>query len=56
MVANPFALEMVPRLIALHEAGKFDVDDLMVSYPFTQINTAVSDVTTGKVVKPVLVW
>lgn len=49
-------LEMVPRLIELNQAGKFDVDDLMVSYPFTQINTAVSDVSTGKVVKPVLVW
>lgn len=49
-------LEMVPRLLALHAAGKFDVDDLLVSYPFTQINTAIDDVTSGKVVKPVLVW
>lgn len=49
-------LTMVPRLIEMHQAGQFDVDDLMVSYPFTQINTAISDVSTGKVVKPVLVW
>ena len=48
--------EMVPRLIALHQAGQFDVDDLIVSYPFTEINTAVADVLAGKVVKPVLVW
>jgi len=49
-------LEMVPRLLELNAAGKFDVDALLVTYPFTQINTAVSDVTTGAVVKPVLVW
>jgi aryl-alcohol dehydrogenase len=48
--------EMVPRLIELNAAGRFDVDDLVVTYPFTQINTAVSDVLAGKVVKPVLVW
>jgi aryl-alcohol dehydrogenase len=48
--------EMVPRLIALHLAGQFDVDDLIVSYPFKEINTAVADVLAGKVVKPVLVW
>lgn len=48
--------EMVPRLIALHEAGQFDVDDLVATYPFTEINTAVADVLAGKVVKPVLVW
>jgi aryl-alcohol dehydrogenase len=48
--------EMVPRLIELHAAGKFDVDHLIASYPFTEINTAVADVLAGKVVKPVLVW
>jgi aryl-alcohol dehydrogenase len=48
--------EMVPRLIELHAAGQFDVDHLIASYPFTEINTAVADVLAGKVVKPVLVW
>ncbi|MDQ4054966.1 MAG: NAD(P)-dependent alcohol dehydrogenase [Actinomycetota bacterium] len=48
--------EMVPRLIALHQAGQFAVDDLLVTYPFAEINTAVADVLAGKVVKPVLVW
>ncbi len=48
--------EMVPRLLALNAAGKFDVDDLTATYPFTEINTAVSDMLGGKVVKPVLVW
>jgi aryl-alcohol dehydrogenase len=49
-------LEMVPRLIALNAAGEFDVDELITTYPFSEINTAVADVLAGKVVKPVLVW
>lgn len=48
--------EMVPRLIALNASGQFDVDDLIATYPFSEINTAVADVLAGKVVKPVLVW
>jgi aryl-alcohol dehydrogenase len=48
--------EMVPRLIALNAAGEFDVDDLITTYPFGEINTAVADVLAGRVVKPVLVW
>ena len=48
--------EMVPRLIAMNAAGQFPVDDLITTYPFTQINEAVADVLAGKVVKPVLVW
>jgi aryl-alcohol dehydrogenase len=48
--------EMVPRLIAMNAAGTFDVDDLISTYPFTEINTAVEEVLAGKVVKPVLVW
>lgn len=48
--------EMVPRLIELNAAGEFDVDGLIATYPFSEINTAVADVLAGKVVKPVLVW
>ncbi|MGB9302541.1 MAG: NAD(P)-dependent alcohol dehydrogenase [Mycobacterium sp.] len=48
--------EMVPRLIELNAAGEFDVDDLIATYPFSEINTAVADVLAGKVVKPVFVW
>ncbi len=48
--------EMVPRLIGLNAAGEFDVDDLIGTYPFSEINTAVADVLAGRVVKPVLVW
>jgi aryl-alcohol dehydrogenase len=48
--------EMVPRLIELNAAGEFDVDDLIATYPFSEINSAVADVLAGKVVKPVFVW
>lgn len=49
-------LEMVPRMLRMHAEGRFPVDDLVTTYPFAEINTAVADVLAGKVVKPVLVW
>ena len=49
-------LEMVPRLLALREAGRFDLDALVTTYSFEQIGEAVADVLAGRVVKPVLVW
>ena len=48
--------EMVPRLIGMRAAGTFPMDDLVTTYPADQINQAVADVTSGAVVKPVLVW
>jgi aryl-alcohol dehydrogenase len=48
--------EMVPRLLAMRAAGTFPMDDLVTAYPADQINQAVADVTSGAVVKPVLVW
>ncbi len=48
--------EMIPRLLQMRADGAFDVDDLVTTYPFAQINSAIDDVTSGKVVKPVLVW
>ncbi len=47
---------MVPRLLELNAAGRFAVDDLVTTYRFEEINTAVADVLAGRVVKPVLVW
>ncbi len=49
-------LEMVPRMLRMNAAGEFPVDDLVTTYPFAEINTAIADVLAGKVVKPVLVW
>jgi len=48
--------EMVPRLIEMRAAGTFAMDDLVTTYPADQVNQAVADVTSGAVVKPVLVW
>jgi aryl-alcohol dehydrogenase len=48
--------EMVPRLLEMRAAGTFPMDDLVTTYPADQINQAVADVTSGVVVKPVLVW
>ena len=48
--------EMVPRLLGMRSAGTFPMDDLVTTYPAEQVNQAVADVTSGAVVKPVLVW
>ncbi|WP_219996241.1 NAD(P)-dependent alcohol dehydrogenase [Nocardioides humi] len=49
-------LVTIPELIALREAGRFDVDHLVTTYPFERIADAVADAKAGTVVKPVLVW
>jgi aryl-alcohol dehydrogenase len=48
--------EMVPRLIGMRAAGTFPMDELVTTYPADDINRAVEEVTSGTVVKPVLVW
>jgi len=47
-------LEFIPRMLAM--AGELDLDRLITPYPFDQINQAIADSASGKVVKPVLVW
>ena len=44
----------IPRLIDLYKQGRFPFDKLISTYPFTEINQAVEDVESGKVIKPVL--
>jgi aryl-alcohol dehydrogenase len=48
--------EMIPRLLRMRAEGDFDLDDLVTTYPFADIGTAVDDVLAGRVVKPVLTW
>jgi len=48
--------EMLPRLLAMRAAGEFDLDALITRYDFRDINTAIVDAGSGRVVKPVLVW
>lgn len=47
-------LEFIPRMLAM--ADELDLDRLITPYPFDQINEAIEDSASGKVVKPVLVW
>lgn len=47
---------LVPRMIGMRAEGVLDLDPLVTTYDFADINTAVADVLAAKVVKPVLVW
>lgn len=44
----------IPRLIGLYQEGRFPFDTLVRTYPFDQINQAIEDMASGRVVKPVL--
>lgn len=44
----------IPRLIELHQAGRFPFDRLIAFYPFDSINDAVADGEAGRVIKPVV--
>jgi aryl-alcohol dehydrogenase len=46
----------LPRLLALHERGRFPFDRLVRNYPFAQVNTAIKDSLSGAVIKPVLTF
>lgn len=43
-------------LMQLHRDGKFPVDRLVQTYPFEQIEKAMADAESGKVIKPVLTF
>jgi len=44
----------IPKLIELYRQGRFPFDRLVTFYPFDEINRAVKDMETGRVMKPVL--
>ncbi|MGW9497912.1 NAD(P)-dependent alcohol dehydrogenase [Streptomyces prasinus] len=46
---------LIPRLTALWQAGRFPFDQLIRTYPLTEINEAERDCDAGRVVKPVLI-
>ncbi|GGZ39667.1 alcohol dehydrogenase [Streptomyces inusitatus] len=46
---------LIPRLIGLWRAGRFPFDELIRTYPLTDINEAEHDCEAGRVVKPVLI-
>lgn len=47
---------MIPELVRMRAAGRFEVDHLVTTYPFERIQDAIADVEAGRVVKPVLTW
>jgi aryl-alcohol dehydrogenase len=44
----------IPQLLEYHQQGKFPFDRLLSFYPLADINQAVADMESGRVVKPVL--
>lgn len=44
----------IPELYRWFEQGKLPVDKMVSFYPFEEINSAISDLKNGKVIKPVL--
>lgn len=46
----------LPRLLDLHNRGRFPFDRLIRTYPFDQINTVIEDSLSGMTIKPVLTF
>lgn len=47
---------LLPRLIELHQQGRFPFDRLLRFYDFSEIDQAIADSRSGAVVKPVLLF
>ena len=45
---------LIPKLIDLYKLGRLPFDKMIEYYPFDEINKAVEDVQSGKVIKAVL--
>lgn len=45
----------IPELIHLYQQGLFPIDKLITTYPLDDIETAVTDMQSGKVLKPILI-
>ncbi|KIW16585.1 hypothetical protein PV08_03773 [Exophiala spinifera] len=48
--------KILPYLVEQYREGKFPVDKLCKVYPASEIDQAISDIKSGKVIKPVLAW
>lgn len=46
--------DFIPRLIELYRAGQFSYDKMITCYPFAEINQAIHDAETGKIIKAVI--
>ncbi|KAK1716287.1 AreB protein [Colletotrichum lupini] len=48
--------EFIPKLISMHQEGRFPIDKLAGFYPASQLNHAIQEMAAGKVIKPVIQW
>jgi aryl-alcohol dehydrogenase len=48
--------DFVPLLVRMHAEGRFPFDKVVKTYPFTDINQAIEDAESGRVIKPVLLF
>jgi aryl-alcohol dehydrogenase len=48
------ARKLVPQLIELYKRGRFPVDRLVSNYRFAEIQRAIADMESGRVIKPIL--
>jgi len=46
----------IPRLLDLHQRGRFPFDRLVRNYPFTELSQAMADSLNGTAIKPVLTF
>lgn len=46
----------IPALVSLVRNGRLPIDKLITRYPFDDIGQAVADMTSGKAIKPVLIF
>jgi aryl-alcohol dehydrogenase len=48
--------EFIPRLVRLYKAGLFPLDELVTTFPFSDIEKACAALENGEVIKPVLTF
>jgi aryl-alcohol dehydrogenase len=53
---NSVPAEMIPHLATLVRSGELPIERLIERYPFDEIERAARDMSTGRVIKPVLTF
>jgi Zn-dependent alcohol dehydrogenase len=47
---------MIPLLVQEHSRGRFPLEKIVKRYKVEDFATALEDMSSGRVIKPVLVW
>ena len=56
MEGDAYPPEFIPYLARLNADGEFPFDELITTFPITQVNEAEAASASGQVIKPVLVF